>query len=266
MDFKEWGEACKNRTANHHWDGACRRIQQSLKYNPDPNATHRHHLMNTPEQIEYNNTHYELWGFEIDEDGNEHFEYGKYIIFVTPEEHTKIHDRSGEKNGMYGRHHSDETRARMKIINSHVASPELRKIRSENAKGENNPMYGKHHTEETKQKIRDAISGENHPMYGKHYSEEHNKHVSDALKGKKKSEDHKQHLKDAWKNRAPDSDETRMKKSIAARNRVQSEEEKKKRSESLKGKKKSEEHKQHLKESWAKRKALKLSQDQNKNE
>ena len=32
--------------------------------------------------------------------------------------------------------------------------------------GKNNPMYGKHHTEETKEKIRQSKSGSNNPMYG----------------------------------------------------------------------------------------------------
>lgn len=35
-------------------------------------------------------------GFEIDENGNEHFEYGKYIVFVTHEEHSAIHTASEE--------------------------------------------------------------------------------------------------------------------------------------------------------------------------
>lgn len=131
MNKKEWDLACKNKTANHHWDSACRRIQRSLKYNPDPKAVHRHHLMNTSEQIEYNTNHYEMWGFN--EDGT--FEYGKYIIFVTQEEHSKIHDVSGEKNPMYGKHHTEETRQLLKVLNSHEASDELRKIRSENVKG-----------------------------------------------------------------------------------------------------------------------------------
>lgn len=34
-------------------------------------------------------------------------------------------------------------------------------------KGERNGLYGKHHTEETKQKLREALFGENNPQYGK---------------------------------------------------------------------------------------------------
>lgn len=93
MNRKEWLE-CNNRKTKWHWYHECEKIRMSLEYNKDPNATHKHHLFDTPEQIEYNNTHYEMWGFN--EDGT--FEYGKYIIFVTPEEHSQIHASSDETN------------------------------------------------------------------------------------------------------------------------------------------------------------------------
>lgn len=96
MNLKEWFMACTEGWAPRRYDNASREIQKSLKYNPNANATVRHHLRDTEEQRKYNDEHYELWGFEIDEDGNEHFEYGKYIIFVTPEEHTEIHSCSEE--------------------------------------------------------------------------------------------------------------------------------------------------------------------------
>lgn len=93
MNIKEWQKACKENwfSLDHKYDNASREIQKSLKYNPDPNATVRHHLRDTEEQRKYNDEHYELWGFEIDENGNEHFEYGKYVIFVTKEEHSTLH-------------------------------------------------------------------------------------------------------------------------------------------------------------------------------
>lgn len=93
MNRKEWLE-CTNREVKWHWYHECEKIRMSLEYNKDTNATHKHHLFDTPEQIEYNNTHYEMWGFN--EDGT--FEYGKYIIFVTPEEHSQIHASSDETN------------------------------------------------------------------------------------------------------------------------------------------------------------------------
>lgn len=60
------------------------------------------------------------------------------------------------------------------------------------ANPENNPMYGKHHTEESKAKMREAklgvFVGENSPYYGKHLSEETRKKISEANKGKNAGE------------------------------------------------------------------------------
>lgn len=39
-------------------------------------------------------------------------------------------------------------------------------------KGEEHGMYGKHHTEETKRKLSETLSGENNPFYGKKHTEE----------------------------------------------------------------------------------------------
>ena len=50
-----------------------------------------------------------------------------------------------ENNGMYGKHHSEETRQKMS--------------KSSNNKGEHNPMYGKKHSEETKEKISKSLKG-----------------------------------------------------------------------------------------------------------
>ena len=68
------------------------------------------------------------------------------------------------------------------------------KRQSEYMIGENNPFYGKHHSEETKKKIKqnhikNKVSvGENNPMYGKKHSED----VIEKLKliEKKKGENH----------------------------------------------------------------------------
>lgn len=186
MNRKEWNKACKDGYAPRRYDNASIELQKSLKYNSDQKATVRHHLRDTEEQRKYNNEHYELWGFEIDEDSNEHFEYGKYIIFVTQEEHIEIH------------RHSDETRK--KIKDHHKQFP---------------PMKGKHHTEEAKQKISEASSGEKHHSYGKKLSEEtkmkisenngrywNGKHLpeetrrklSEANKGKILSDEHKKKI------------------------------------------------------------------------
>lgn len=50
--------------------------------------------------------------------------------------------------------------------------------------GEKNPMYGKHHTEETKKKQSDAQNGEKNHNWGKHHTEETKAKQSAAMKGK----------------------------------------------------------------------------------
>lgn len=49
MNIKEWKLVCENNTADHTWDCKSRAIQKSLVYNSNPEATTRHHLMDTPE-------------------------------------------------------------------------------------------------------------------------------------------------------------------------------------------------------------------------
>lgn len=63
------------------------------------------------------------------------------LIFLTPEEHNRLHHK-GEKHPNYGKHHTEETREKISSTLKGKFS------------GENHPMYGKHHTEETKQKMR----------------------------------------------------------------------------------------------------------------
>ena len=204
MNIKEWQKACKENwfSVDHKYDIASREIQRSLKYNPDPNATVRHHLRDTEEQRKYNDEHYELWGFEIDENGNEHFEYGKYMIFVTNEEHLKIHESCEDTNtkrsvSMTEKWQQDDYRSKV----------------SSSLSGKNNPMYGKCLSDERKQSLHEStiaywsvqdnrskksnemknfwtdekrlersilLSGENAPMYGKHHTEETRHKISES--------------------------------------------------------------------------------------
>lgn len=79
---------------------------------------------------------------------------------------------SGEKNGMYGKHHSEETKQKLREMFS----------------GENGPMFGKHHTEETKKKISEShkgkYSGENNPFYGKAHTDETKEKIRNAAKNR----------------------------------------------------------------------------------
>ena len=86
MNQKEWKTSGRFK-GKFEWYNKTRKIQKSLCYEQDPNANVIHHLRDTEEQRRYNDEHYELWGFEVNEDGNEHFEYGKYVVFWTKEYH-----------------------------------------------------------------------------------------------------------------------------------------------------------------------------------
>jgi len=88
---------------------------------------------------------------------------------MTKEEKQQKYGQSGEKNGMYGRTHTDEVKKRiteLKTGNTYCkgkkASAETRQklsIVASQRIGDANHFFGKHHSEETKQKLRDANAG-----------------------------------------------------------------------------------------------------------
>ena len=124
MNQKEWKTSGKF-PGKYKWYNQTRKFQRSLCYESDPNANIIHHLRDTEEQRNYNDTHYEYWGFN--EDGT--FEYGKYVVFWTKEHHDSYHAES------------EETRKKISEANKGRFA------------GEKHPMYGKHLTDEAKEKI-----------------------------------------------------------------------------------------------------------------
>lgn len=198
MNQTIWKQQCKTNKSlvDFSFYNRVKSIQKSLQYNKDPKAVVIHHLRDTEEQRKYNDEHYELWGFEIDENGNEHFEYGKYVIFVTKEEHTKIHKLSEETRKKIsasnkGKYVSEETRKKIsETWMGHVVSEETRKKMSENRKGkgtgESNHNYGKSLSEETKKKISESrkgkCSGDEHWLYGKQLPEDIKQRISKTHK------------------------------------------------------------------------------------
>lgn len=159
MNIKEWQTSCEENwfSVDHKYDVASREIQKSLKYNPDPKATVRHHLRDTEEQRKYNDEHYEMWGFNLD--GT--FEYGKYMIFMTEEDHIAIHNQS------------DETKAKRKET---LNTPETKKKLSDAGKrvwldkDYRSSMCKKRKlqwTEDRKNKKSESMRGELNHQYGK---------------------------------------------------------------------------------------------------
>ena len=176
MNCKEWWNQCNKDKSilNFAYYNSTKELQRSLLYNSDQNATIIHHLRDTEEQRKYNDEHYELWSFNLD--GT--FEYGKYVIFVTHEEHTNIHA------------HLYETRSKISESLNNYWTIEKRAEWSKKMSGNGNPFYGKHHSQETKEKL----SGENNGMYGKHLSEQARKAISEANKNKVVSEETRKKL------------------------------------------------------------------------
>lgn len=171
MNQKEWKYLRDNQrsTLDFTYYNRVRKIQKSLQYNPDKDAKTIHHLRDTEEQRKYNDEHYELWGFEIDENDNEHFTYGKYVIFLTKEEHDTHHK------------FSSETRKKISDGVNKALDTGLRERRIGLFAGERNPMYSKRGPQSTCF----GRCGELHPMYGKkgywagkHLSEESRHKIS----------------------------------------------------------------------------------------
>lgn len=61
MNQKEWKKSGKF-PGKYKWYNQTRKIQRSLQYNQDSNANVIHHLRDTEEQRNYNDTYYEYWG------------------------------------------------------------------------------------------------------------------------------------------------------------------------------------------------------------
>lgn len=167
MNQIEWKYGDKY-DGKYEWRNKVKSIQRLLKYNSNPNATVVHHLRDTEEQRNYNDTYYEYWGFN--QDGT--FEYGKYVIFVTKEEHTEIH------------RHSEETRKKLTSSLKKTFSTEEQKLkRSAQRKSE--------WTDERKREYSKRFSGENSINYGRKASEQTRRILSESHKGIKYSEESK---------------------------------------------------------------------------
>ena len=89
---------------------------------------------------------------------------------MNSEERKQKYAKNGERNGMYGKTHTEAARkifSEVHMGNTYTkgkkASEETRqkmsKMRKNKNTGEENPFFGKHHTEETKQKIREKNIG-----------------------------------------------------------------------------------------------------------
>lgn len=94
--------------------------------------------------------------------------------------------KQGAGNGMYGRTHSDETKALIGIAHAgKVISEECRELMRQNSVGENNNMYGKSHTEASLEKMRISQAKvdrdkENNPFWGCEHTDKTKDLISQA--------------------------------------------------------------------------------------
>ena len=185
---------CDRSFVTWKWYNKVRRLLKNKVYNEeysiDDSATVIHHLRDTEEQRKYNDEHYELFGFEIDKDGNEHFEYGKYVVFWTEAYHNEYHAAS------------DETRAKMRE-SAKYRPPITNETRFKMSKNSAKHNLGKHLSEETKRKISKSRAGKctgpQHHFYGKHLSEEHILKLSKSHVGNYHTEETKLKMSDSQK-------------------------------------------------------------------
>lgn len=171
-------------------------LRNSELYRSDK-CMHVHHLCDTEEQRKYNDEHYELWGFN--EDGT--FEYGKYVVFVTREEHLRMHAQSEITKNKIGkaskeRWSNSEYKERVsksikdgntedviaKRVYSYYKTLNKHETRLKISESQKNRHLNNPASEETRKKLRDANLGENNPMYGKHHSDETKRRMSDSHK------------------------------------------------------------------------------------
>lgn len=189
MNRKEWKDFCLlDRHKAYYWYNKSRQLLKSREFesleNCDKDAKVIHHLRDTEEQRKYNDAHYELFGFEIDEYGNEQFEYGKYVVFWTKEHHIEYHRLS------------EETRKRISESNK-----------------------GRKCSEETRKKLREANKGKRIPddqrkqisksVFNLWKSEEYRERQSKATKEAIWRPDVRQRMLDGCKKRPPISEEVR---------------------------------------------------------
>ena len=114
-----------------------------------------HHRDDTEEARNYNKEHYEFWGFN--QDGT--FEYGKYVIFMTAAEHAKYHFTGEKHPQFGTHPSEETRKKMSDSAKVKIFSEEHRQHLSDACKGERNGFYGKHHSDETREHLRQIRTG-----------------------------------------------------------------------------------------------------------
>ena len=136
------------------------------------------------------------------------FEYGKYMIFVTKEEHMQIHSIC------------DDTRKKISISQRLRLSKKDAKAGHRFKKGDTPWNKGATSSEETRKKIsisrKGKCVGKDHPLYGKHHSEDVLIKMSEKSKAYWSDEDHRKQQSERCKGRvqSPETVAKRVEKLI----------------------------------------------------
>lgn len=86
------------------------------------------------------------------------------FIFLPPGDHHRLH-LSGSRNGMFGKHLSEETKQKLsQSVKKALANPEVKAKMSMGRRGKPSPRKGAKLTEETKQKLREVNLGKKHSL------------------------------------------------------------------------------------------------------
>ena len=110
---------------------------------------------------------------------------GGYVTKGYSQEQRKIVNQKisqalqGEKNPMYGKHHTEQTKQKIKNNLKNYWTKEKKQERSEKYTGQGNPMYGKH---KSKESIAKTVA---HTDYSVYRTEEYRKKMSLATSGEK---------------------------------------------------------------------------------
>lgn len=139
--------------------------------------------------------------------------------------HHSEETRNKIRQARLGKHHSEETKIKLgKISSNRIITDEFRKKMSDLKSGNKNHMFGKHHSKEAKKKISIKSTGNKFSL-GTHHSEEVRKRISESHKGnnnyffgKHHSEESRKKISLSSIGRHP-SEETRKKMSLSHINR-----------------------------------------------
>lgn len=183
MNMKDHAKLCKvDAKACRIWYNKVRKMLLSREFesleNCDKDAKVIHHLRDTEEQRKYNDEHYELFGFEIDKDGNEYFEYGKYVVFWTKDHHDKYHRLSEETRKKISSIITDKWKDEA-FRNEMCKTRKGRKQTEQHRCRVSESLHGHKVTDDTRQKLREFNLGRKHSdETKKKISESHKKYDS----------------------------------------------------------------------------------------